>query len=341
MSKNTKGYKVLPKYFRIIQGDGVDPESIRDDPLRAPQPRLLGVEPRASAWAAQPAEAQPRHAEVRLQVLGGDGRRQQREGLQGPCDRQRQSGARRGGSRSCRKAAGSVRSRGRSDDLLEPVFENGTILREASLAEVRAARHGRPPMTSRRSRGRRPGPDAGQGSSSPARGGGAGLPKLLCDIPGISSFFEGAELPYSAAAIQSFLGFAPEHFCSPEAAVDLAMQAYLRAETATPAIASSDAVSATLQPHRGAHRAHVAAMSDIGCRLHSLDLAKGSGPEQRAADGQTCDLLGLNALLEAAGCAPLPTGTAPSAEDAAELARNRLLRRPFFASDGRRLEAPP
>jgi nicotinamide phosphoribosyltransferase len=29
MTKNTKGFKVLPKYFRIIQGDGVDQNSIR------------------------------------------------------------------------------------------------------------------------------------------------------------------------------------------------------------------------------------------------------------------------------------------------------------------------
>jgi nicotinamide phosphoribosyltransferase len=29
-TKNTKGYKVLPRYYRIIQGDGVDPDSIRD-----------------------------------------------------------------------------------------------------------------------------------------------------------------------------------------------------------------------------------------------------------------------------------------------------------------------
>ncbi len=173
-------------------------------------------------------------------------------------------------------------------------------------------------------------------------GGGAGLPKLICDVPGISSFFEGAALPYSAAEIEGFLGFLPDQFCSPEAAVDFAMQAYFRAwAPGRPAVGIGlAAVVATLQPHRGAHRVHVAAMTDDGCRLHSLELAKGSGAAQREADGRTCDLLGLNALLEATGASPLPTDLSPSSTDAGELARRRLLQHPFFAIDGHRLQAP-
>jgi nicotinamide mononucleotide (NMN) deamidase PncC len=174
-------------------------------------------------------------------------------------------------------------------------------------------------------------------------GGGAGLPKLICDVPGISSFFEGAAVPYSAAQFEAFLGFVPEKFCSPEAAVDLAMQAYLHAwAPGRPAVGVGlTAVVATLQPHRGPHRVYVAALSDGGCRLHSLELTKGSGLAQRESDGRDCDLLGLNALLEAAGCPPLSLGLAASSEDAGLLARERLLRRPFFAADGRRLEEPP
>src|SRR5262249_38282493 len=30
MTKNTKGFKVLPKYYRLIQGDGVNADSIRE-----------------------------------------------------------------------------------------------------------------------------------------------------------------------------------------------------------------------------------------------------------------------------------------------------------------------
>jgi nicotinamide mononucleotide (NMN) deamidase PncC len=174
-------------------------------------------------------------------------------------------------------------------------------------------------------------------------GSGAGLPKLLCDVPGISSFFEGAALPYSASEIESFLGFVPETFCSAETAVDLASQAYYRAWAPGRSAVGIGltAVVATLAPHRGAHRVHVAALSDSGCRLHTLELVKGSGVATREADGRTCDLLGLNVLLEAVGCAPLPTEQTDSAEDAGELARSRLLQRPFFALDGRRLAGPP
>ena len=135
----------------------------------------------------------------------------------------------------------------------------------------------------------------------------------------------------------------PESFCSPEAAVDLATQAYFRAwAPGRPAIGIGlTAVVATLQPHRGPHRAHVAAMSDAGCRLHSLELTKGSGADQRAEDNLRCDLLGLDLLLEAAGGVPPTTARAGSSGDAGELARNQLFHRPFFGSDGRRLEAPP
>ena len=55
-----------------------------------------------------------------------------------------------------------------------------------------------------------------------ATGAGSGLQNMLWSTPGCSSYFSGASFPYAQEEQEELLGFMPEHFCSEEAAVDLA-----------------------------------------------------------------------------------------------------------------------
>lgn len=175
-------------------------------------------------------------------------------------------------------------------------------------------------------------------------GAGAGLQQMLWDLPGASRFLAGAAFPYAREDVTACLGFGLERACDADAAIELAMAAYARAWT--PHIDHAvgvglTAVVATDRVHRGAHRVFVAAMSRRGCTLRSAMLPSGVGAEARAAEGRLCDLLGLSALLEAAGRAGIDTpGIEIETVDASARARELLLARPFFAADGLRHAAP-
>ncbi len=173
-------------------------------------------------------------------------------------------------------------------------------------------------------------------------GGGSRLVGTLCGVPGISSLLRGAVVPYAAEEMDDFLGFTPERYCAAETAVDLAARGYLRAwEPGLPGIGLGlTAVVATRRPHRGTPRAFCAVQTDRGCTLHAVELPRGTGAGQRDADEHACERLGLNALLAALGFEAVE-GPAARAEAADDLARARLLARPLFSRDGRRLTARP
>lgn len=180
-----------------------------------------------------------------------------------------------------------------------------------------------------------------------ATGAGAGLQKLLWDVPGISEVLVGAELPYATEALDRFLGFEPEQYCSEKTAISMALEAYSRAYQpggAPPVGLGLTASVASKSAHRGEHRVHVATVSDAGCWAHAATLIKGSGAEARRRDGDLSDALGLAALLAATGrTAELPPDTEVlhyAKEERSAHAMDVFLERPYFAASGRRHQAP-
>ena len=145
-----------------------------------------------------------------------------------------------------------------------------------------------------------------------ATGAGAGIQASLWSVPGSSAFLAGAAFPYAAHETERLLGFRPARFCDEDAAVELAIAAYLRAREATlaetaAASASARAIGvgltasvASVAPHRGDHRVFVAALSERGATLWSARLWKGTGDIQRSIDGGLADRLGIHAILDAA-----------------------------------------
>jgi hypothetical protein len=150
-----------------------------------------------------------------------------------------------------------------------------------------------------------------------ATGAGAGIQASLWRVPGASAFLAGAAFPYAAHETERFLGFRPARFCDEEAALELAVTAYLRGREAVLAETSGapanapiiapiiglglTASVASLEPHRGDHRVFVATLGERGATIWSARLAKGSGEAQRSIDGQIADWLGVHAILAAAG----------------------------------------
>ena len=179
-----------------------------------------------------------------------------------------------------------------------------------------------------------------------ATGAGAGIQSSLWSVPGCSAFLAGAAFPYAAHETERLLGFRPARFCDAEAAVELAVAAYLRgretaladtsgAPTKTRVISLGLTASvASLEPHRGDHRVFVATLGERGATVWSARLPKGTGEAQRTIDGQLADRLGLHALLAAAGIAGEDAG-APgvnvSRREIPEATLHALLyRRPVF-----------
>jgi len=178
-----------------------------------------------------------------------------------------------------------------------------------------------------------------------ASGAGAGIQKILWDVPGISSILVGAEFPYAPEATDRFLGFRPEHYCSEQTAISMAMEAYSRAYLpwAAPAIGLGLTASvASKTAHRGDHRVHVATVSDTGVWLYSMTLPKGSGTEARERDGDVCDTLGLIALLDSVHQRFEPALDLPpyTQEERSVQAMTLLLEHPLFTAAGARQKSP-
>jgi hypothetical protein len=171
-------------------------------------------------------------------------------------------------------------------------------------------------------------------------GAGAGAQGAIWAVPGCSSFFAGASFPYAADQTSALLGFVPEHYCDPSAAIDLAMAAYMRAfdpmaPHKEPVGVGVTASVASLEEHRGEHRVHVAAVTRKGVLAKDLVLPKDKGVAARARDGALADGAAIAMLLSACGVVP-----DEGVRDATQLAHDRLFARPWFTSSGIRRPLP-
>jgi nicotinic acid mononucleotide adenylyltransferase len=139
-----------------------------------------------------------------------------------------------------------------------------------------------------------------------AAGGGAQFQNDLWMVPGTSGFLVGAAFPYAQDDTDEFLGFKPEKYCSREEALQLAMEAYMRAcrkpEGKPIGLALSAAVaSIDGPPRRGDHRVFVAVITEDGAYVMKKTLEKdpGFGGAQRKRDNDDARL-GAEDLLRIA-----------------------------------------
>lgn len=176
-------------------------------------------------------------------------------------------------------------------------------------------------------------------------GAGAGLQKMLWDVPGSSAYLSGASFPYRQEETIKTLGFTPDSFCSREAAIDLACVAYMRAYSfggKKPVGLGLTASVASEREHRGEHRVHACVISDDKVLSHSVVIEKGVGAERRESDGHLCDSIGLSLLARAVD--PGWNGALDGfegSEDTSAVALERFFERPFFGKNGDRLAHLP
>lgn len=143
-------------------------------------------------------------------------------------------------------------------------------------------------------------------------GGGSVAISDVLSVPGGSSSFLEAIVPYSAASLADWLKRAPERFCSPETALSMAVVAFERARKLASATSATDAenvshlrgISCTAalvsdRPKRGEHRCYVAVQSDRTTTLMSVVLEKNA--RTRAAEERIAGDLVLSMLAQTAG----------------------------------------
>ena len=179
-----------------------------------------------------------------------------------------------------------------------------------------------------------------------ATGAGAGVQQHLWEIPGCSSFFEGACFPYSREESLSFTGLVdpPENlrYASEAYAIDMAMAAFRRAigsdSKREPVGLAVTASVTSLTPHRGEHRAHSACMTRTRVALRTIVLTKMDTlpPEEvRKLDGSVVDLSVLEVLLTCFDLMPPPQGL-KQGELVNEVVRRRFFENPVFYPGGKR-----
>jgi nicotinic acid mononucleotide adenylyltransferase/nicotinamide mononucleotide (NMN) deamidase PncC len=171
-----------------------------------------------------------------------------------------------------------------------------------------------------------------------ATGAGAGLQSELWEVPGCSSYLSGASFPYAPEEHEELVGFKPEHYCSEEDAIDLALAAYMKAYRfggKKPVGIGITASVASEKEHRGDHRIFGCIMTDDKVLSYSTNLEKGSGSAQRFVDGQLANHVGIILLNEAfSGGDPSEIGLY---KNCTELAIQRFWLHSLFLPDGRRL----
>jgi len=136
-TKNTKGYKVLPRFFRILQGDGVDPDSIREILVALHNHRYSASNVSFGMGGANlqklNRDTQKFAFKCSEATVGGKSVKVFKDPA---TDNSKRSKA---GRLSLVQEAGRLRTveGGRKDDLLVPVFEDGKILAQYTFEEVR------------------------------------------------------------------------------------------------------------------------------------------------------------------------------------------------------------
>ena len=116
-------------------------------------------------------------------------------------------------------------------------------------------------------------------------GGGVGAIHALLEHPGASRFVLDVQIPYSAAALDEFLGEAPASACSEETARRLAARAFERASRLAPHAALGIACTAALQTtreRRGSDRAYICIQSENRTICQHLEIDPGTRSQQDA-----------------------------------------------------------
>ena len=174
-----------------------------------------------------------------------------------------------------------------------------------------------------------------------ATGAGAGLQKYLWEVPGSSAYLSGCSFPYDGSEQEELLGFMPDHFCSEEAAVDLASAAYMKAYKFGGKRAVGLGLTASVASekiHRGDHRLFVCVMTDDKVVVDHFTLVKGVGAEKRKLDGDLCDIVAVDVLGYTLGVdlLDLPFTLKHELHDGTRLAKERFWQRPYFSATGQR-----
>lgn len=118
-------------------------------------------------------------------------------------------------------------------------------------------------------------------------GGGSGAVGELLRVPGGSRLLIEAQIPYDAAALATFLGFAPAQSCSADTAIAMARSVRARAARLAPTGADPVGIGATAalvsdRPRKGEHRFHIAYAGSAGIAHCTGVMAKGR--RDRAAE---------------------------------------------------------
>lgn len=138
-------------------------------------------------------------------------------------------------------------------------------------------------------------------------GGGTRALSTLLSVPGASRSVLEAVVPYSAAALDQWLGAKPEHYCSSRTARAMAMAAFVRARKLAGAAADAEkllgvgvtASLATNRPKRGPHRVHLACQA--AGRTTEITLLLNKGARSRPSEEDLAAQLVLSALADEAG----------------------------------------
>jgi hypothetical protein len=118
-------------------------------------------------------------------------------------------------------------------------------------------------------------------------GGGSAAIGQLLRVPGGSRLLIEAQVPYDAAALATFLGFAPEQACSAETAIAMASSVRARAARLVPADTDLVGLGATAalvsdRPRKGEHRFHIAFANSA--RIAHCTGVMAKGRRDRAAE---------------------------------------------------------
>lgn len=187
-------------------------------------------------------------------------------------------------------------------------------------------------------------------------GAGAGFQNDIWEVPGVSNFFIGAQMPYDMEETAKVLGFTPAKFVSEETAIDLALTAYLKAwKPGRQAIGVGVTCSVTSNRNRkGDNRIVVAVFTEVACYTLNVVLQKGNFwndweekkitqeeleacvAEKRKADGELANRLTAYLLTVVVGgvCSAPVSGL--NINTNMELARARILAHPYFMASGQR-----
>jgi hypothetical protein len=183
-----------------------------------------------------------------------------------------------------------------------------------------------------------------------ASGAGTTIQDRLWMIPGASGFLVGAAFPYAMDDTDEFLGFKPDNYCSRKEALQLAMEAYMRAARHSIVAGSGKPVGLAITasvasilgaPHRGEHRVHAAVVtSDTVCHV-KVTLDKGAGKDWRRSDNFVSENMAADLLSLVVSLNPVEALQHFYSDDVFETVSESELRdiffeHPYFHETGRR-----